>query len=103
MSHPTLNGYRSRAANTASQFFRTLIATAFATMFLCGITCSFQAAAAEWPQRPVRFILPFGPGTAADTVSRVLGDYLSGRWGQAVVVENKPGADGLIAIRAVIA
>ena len=98
------NGYRSLLAKGGSQFFHDLIATAVVAMSLAaGMTCSSQVLAAEWPQRPVRFILPFGPGTAADTVARVLGDHLSARWGHAVVVENKPGADGLIAIRSVIA
>jgi tripartite-type tricarboxylate transporter receptor subunit TctC len=56
----------------------------------------------DWPQRPVRFILPFGPGSAADTVARVIGEDLAGRWGKPVVVENRPGADGLLAINAVV-
>ncbi len=58
--------------------------------------------AQDWPQRPVRFILPFGPGSAADVAARVLGDDLSLRWGKPVVVENRPGADGLLAINAVV-
>lgn len=58
--------------------------------------------AQDWPQRPVRFILPFGPGSAADTLARVIGDDLAVRWGKPVVVENRPGADGLLAINAVV-
>lgn len=57
-----------------------------------------QASADEWPQRVVRFILPFGPGSAADTAARVIGEDLQVRWGKPVVIENRPGADGLIAI-----
>jgi tripartite-type tricarboxylate transporter receptor subunit TctC len=60
------------------------------------------AAAQDWPQRAVRFILPFGPGSAADTLARVLGEDLAARWGKPVVVENRPGADGLLAINAVV-
>jgi tripartite-type tricarboxylate transporter receptor subunit TctC len=60
------------------------------------------AAAQDWPQRAVRFILPFGPGSAADTLARVLGEDLAVRWGKPVVVENRPGADGLLAINAVV-
>ena len=82
---------------------RNPFAAAVFALSVAGTICSTPALAADWPQRPVRFILPFGPGSAADTVARVLGDNLSARWGQPVVVENKPGADGLIAIRAVIA
>ena len=81
---------------------RNLFAAAIFALSAAGTICSTQALAADWPQRPVRFILPFGAGSAADTVARVLGDNLSARWGQPVVVENKPGADGLIAIRAII-
>jgi tripartite-type tricarboxylate transporter receptor subunit TctC len=56
--------------------------------------------AQEWPQRTVRLVLPFGPGSAADIAARVMGDDLSARWGKPVIVENKPGADGLLAISA---
>jgi tripartite-type tricarboxylate transporter receptor subunit TctC len=57
-----------------------------------------QSHAQEWPQRTVRLVLPFGPGSAADIAARVMGDDLAGRWGKPVIVENKPGADGLLAI-----
>jgi tripartite-type tricarboxylate transporter receptor subunit TctC len=53
-----------------------------------------------WPQRPVRFVLPFGAGSATDVAARLMTDKLQARWGQPVVVENKPGADGLLAINA---
>ena len=66
------------------------------------IAAPAQAQTQDWPQRAVRFILPFGPGSAADTVARVLGDDLAVRWGKPVVVENRPGADGLLAINAVV-
>ena len=57
-----------------------------------------QSYAQEWPQRTVRLILPFGPASAADIIARVMSDDLTGRWGKPVIVENKPGADGLLAI-----
>jgi tripartite-type tricarboxylate transporter receptor subunit TctC len=60
------------------------------------------AQAQSWPQRPVKFILPLGPGSGADITGRMLADRLSKRWGQPVVVENRPGGDGVIAINAVI-
>ena len=60
------------------------------------------AAAQSWPQRPVKFILPLGPGSGADTTGRMLADRLSKQWGQPVVVENRPGADAVLAINAVI-
>jgi tripartite-type tricarboxylate transporter receptor subunit TctC len=58
------------------------------------------AGAQSYPQRPVRFILPFGPAAGVDITARLLADKLSQRWGKAVVVENRPGGDGLVAINA---
>ena len=55
-----------------------------------------------WPQRPVHFILPFGPGAGIDITARLLADKLSAKWGQPVVVENKPGGDAIVAIQAVL-
>jgi tripartite-type tricarboxylate transporter receptor subunit TctC len=56
--------------------------------------------AQPWPQRPVRFVLPFGAGSATDVAARLMTDKLQARWGQPVIIENKPGADGLLAINA---
>ena len=58
------------------------------------------AQAQNWPQRPVRFIVPFGPGAGADIGARLLSERLPARWGKPVVIENKPGGDGLVAIQA---
>jgi len=54
------------------------------------------ARAQSYPNRPVRFVVPFPPGGASDPVARVLGSRLSEMWGQPVVVENKGGAGGNI-------
>jgi tripartite-type tricarboxylate transporter receptor subunit TctC len=61
-----------------------------------------RAAAAQdtYPARPVHLYVPFAPGGAVDIVARTLGDELSGRWKQAVVVENRPGAGGVVASEA---
>src|SRR3954470_2809959 len=56
-----------------------------------------------WPQRPVKFLVPFGPGAGVDIGARLLADRLTARWGKAVVIENRPGADGLVAIQAFLA
>jgi tripartite-type tricarboxylate transporter receptor subunit TctC len=62
-----------------------------------------QAPAQSWPQRPVKFIVPFGPGAGADIGARLLADRLPARWGgKAVVIENRPGGDGLVAIQALV-
>ncbi|HEY7247008.1 MAG TPA: tripartite tricarboxylate transporter substrate binding protein [Xanthobacteraceae bacterium] len=50
--------------------------------------------AQPWPQRTVRAIVPFPPGSSPDIVARVFAERLAARWGQAVVVENLPGAEG---------
>jgi tripartite-type tricarboxylate transporter receptor subunit TctC len=60
------------------------------------------AAAQTWPQRSVRFIVPLGPGSGTDIGARLLSDRLAKHWGQPVVVENKPGGDGIVAISAFI-
>jgi tripartite-type tricarboxylate transporter receptor subunit TctC len=51
-----------------------------------------------WPQRPVKFVLPLGPGSGVDIGARLLADRLTARWGQPVVVENRPGGDAILAI-----
>src|ERR1700730_10629682 len=53
-----------------------------------------------YPSRPVRLLVPFAPGGAVDIVARTLGDDLSKRWGQAVVVQTRPGAGGVVASEA---
>jgi len=55
-----------------------------------------------WPRRAVKFIVPFASGAGADIGARLAADVLSRKWGQAVIVENRPGGDSLIAIRAVV-
>src|SRR5258708_15025692 len=48
-----------------------------------------------WPQRSVRLIVPIAPGSSPDLAARVFAEHLAIRWGKPVVVENRPGADGL--------
>jgi len=80
---------------------RHLFALALA---LIAVSASTFMAAAEtkWPTRPVRFILTLGAGSGSDIGARLLADRLSQRWGQPVVVENRPGGDGLVAINAFV-
>src|SRR5579862_3754196 len=74
------------------------------TIALAGLfaTRSPSAAADAWPQRTVRFILPLGAGSGSDIGARLFADRLSARWGHPVVVENRPGGDGFVAINAFI-
>ena len=57
--------------------------------------------ATDFPTRPIRIIVPFNAGSGADETSRVYGEIVSRMLGQPVIVENKPGASGLLAIQAV--
>ncbi len=61
-----------------------------------------QTSAQNWPQRPVKFIVPLGPASAVDIGSRLIADRLMARWGKPIVIENRPGANGLIAIQAFV-
>jgi tripartite-type tricarboxylate transporter receptor subunit TctC len=54
----------------------------------------------SWPTRAVKFIVPFGPGAGSDIGARLFAEKLQTKWGQPVVVENKPGGDGIVAIQA---
>ena len=58
------------------------------------------AVAQEYPTKPIRIVVPFGPGTATDIVARTVGAELSSRTGQPVVIENKAGAEGQIGAQA---
>jgi len=61
------------------------------------------SSAQTWPQRTVKLIVTLGPGSGVDIGTRLIADRLSRRWGQPVVVENRPGGDGLVAIGAFVA
>jgi tripartite-type tricarboxylate transporter receptor subunit TctC len=78
---------------------RLTISLAFALV----VTLVTTAQAQNWPQRPVKFIVPFGPGAGADIGARLLADRLPAVWGKPVVIENRPGGDGLVAIGAFVA
>jgi tripartite-type tricarboxylate transporter receptor subunit TctC len=63
----------------------------------CLAVASAAAQAQTYPSRPVTLIVPFGAGSATDTVSRIVGQHLSSALKQNIVVENRPGANGAIA------
>jgi tripartite-type tricarboxylate transporter receptor subunit TctC len=71
-----------------------------ATLVLLGAATPLSAQ--SWPQRTVKFILPLGPGSGTDIGARLFADRLAARWGRPVVVENRPGSDGIVAINAFI-
>jgi tripartite-type tricarboxylate transporter receptor subunit TctC len=67
----------------------------------CTIPAVAQAVAPEWPTRPVKLYVPFGPGSTPDMVARVIADRLAHKLGQPFVVEDKPGASGNLGTDAV--
>lgn len=59
------------------------------------------ASAQPWPSRPIRYIVPFPPGGSSDLISRAIAPRLGERLGQPVVIENKPGAGGMLGVEQV--
>lgn len=58
-------------------------------------------AQSTWPTQPVKIVVPTGPGSSLDLIVRAMSDKLAARWGQPVVIENKPGAGGMLGMDAV--
>src|SRR5437588_12552020 len=79
-----------RVAAQGKRLMRLLFAVAF-------IFWTFSCAAQSWPQKPLKMIVPFPPGGVTDGIARITSDWLSQRFGQPVVAENRPGASGAIA------
>jgi len=83
---------------------RTLRSSFVAALALAAMFAgAAQSSAQSWPQRPVRFLVTLGPGSGIDIGTRLVADRLTKKWGQPVVVENRPGGDGLVAISAFLA
>ena len=64
------------------------------------VLCAAPAQAQNYPAKPIHVLVPYAPGGIADIASRILGAKLTEAWGQQVVVENKPGGNGFIAMTA---
>jgi tripartite-type tricarboxylate transporter receptor subunit TctC len=85
---------------------KNTIKSAFLAAFVALLALPGVGTAASgetWPLRAVRLIVPLGPASGADVTARLLADHLSKRWGKSVVVENRPGADGIVGITAFLA
>src|SRR3954454_12477167 len=80
------------------RWFRTA-AAATAMLTACGVA----SAQAPFPSRPVHIFVPYAAGGAVDILARTLGDVVARQWGQGVVVENRPGAGGVVASQALAA
>jgi tripartite-type tricarboxylate transporter receptor subunit TctC len=74
----------------------------FLSIFGVTLALASMAGAAQYPARPLRLIVPLAAGGPSDTVARVVGQALSQRAGQPVVIDNKPGADGTVAAETVL-
>jgi tripartite-type tricarboxylate transporter receptor subunit TctC len=73
---------------------KLLLAFAAALIVSVGLAC--PAFAQDYPQRPIHFIVAFGPGGGSDIIGRILADSMQSKLGQPVIVENKPGAGGIL-------
>src|SRR5580692_6662185 len=72
----------------------------FVTLICASVLNGAPSAPAQtYPTRTVHFIIPFGPASASDITARLFADRLTARWGRPVVVENRPGGDGLVALK----
>ena len=85
---------------TASVKTRAPVTALIVALLTLPLLMAGQAMAQTWPNRPVRLIVTLGPGSGVDIGARLFADKLSQRWGQTVVVENRPGGDGMVAITA---
>src|SRR5262245_56333524 len=88
---------RSRRAVTMAMRFLTLL------LSLLAATSSGAPVKADYPDRPVRIIVPVAAGGGVDVMARLLAQKLSERWNQQLVVENRPGDAAMIGSTAVIA
>jgi tripartite-type tricarboxylate transporter receptor subunit TctC len=77
------------------------IANIAAAALSAALALPFAATAQEFPSKPIRFIVPLTPGSGADIAGRILGKYIGDAVKQTVVVENRPGAGGIIGTQAV--
>jgi len=80
---------------------RRRFAAALAASALAVVARGAARAQQAWPGKPVRIVVPYTPGTGMDILARTLGPHLGTAWGQAVVVDNRPGASGNLGAAAV--
>lgn len=84
-----------------SFFFKTWVAACVSVVGALGATAAL-AQATDFPSKPVKFVVPFPPGSGTDTSARYFAKKFTELTGQNVVVDNKPGANGFIAVRNVL-
>ena len=79
-------------------FARVLILKVVGFLVLGSCVVPLPSQAQAWPERTVRLLTPFGAGGGSDAIARIVADRMAKRWNKPVVVENKPGADGFLAV-----
>src|SRR5450631_2291575 len=72
------------------------VASGFAGVVWCADPASSADVARDYPNRPIRLIAQFQPGTTTDIMARLIGLKLTEAWGQQVVIDNRPGAGGTL-------
>ena len=87
---------RPSQPNNRSATVATLLKATFLLCLAVAAPAAFMSAAAQQAGRTITIVVPYTPGTGIDILARLLGEELQKRWGQSVVVENKPGASGNI-------
>lgn len=80
---------------------RHIAFTALALVACAAIPLHAQAADAEWPSKPIRYIVPFSPGGVSDGVARLMAEQIGKQLGQSVIIENRPGVSGVVGTQAV--
>ena len=85
-----------------SKIRRRVIQGLSALVLACPGAASFAADAGDFPSRPIHLFVPFPAGGAVDILGRLLGQHLSEQFGQNVIIENRPGANGNLAMEALV-
>ena len=80
---------------------RTTTALVASAVIGCGLgACQRAPSGDAWPTQPVRLIVPFGAGSGVDMAARVYAARLAERWQHPVIVDNRPGPDGIVGTQA---
>jgi len=96
--HTRFDAAKHRTHKKINVIFAAVMTIGLLSPFACsliGMSVAF-AQEAHYPQRAIRMVVGFPPGQATDIVARTVAEKLSLRWGQSVVIDNKPGAAGII-------
>jgi len=98
MTEALIHGARARAASPAAS--TAVAAAALSCAVLLGhapfASAQSKDPIAAWPERPIRLIVPFAPGGSTDAAARIVGLKLTELWGQQILIDNRPGATGII-------